>query len=56
MEPIKPGLITGHFSDHHKKRGVLDLVDTARAGGCEHIAAALDHAHIEVFSADIPHG
>ena len=50
------GFISRHFRDHHKKRRVLDLVDTARAGGCEHISAALDHAHIQIFSADIPHG
>ena len=50
------GLIAGHFRDHHEQRGILDLVNTASAGGCEHIAAALDHAHIQIFSADIPHG
>ena len=50
------GLVTCYPRDHHKERRVLDLVDAAGSGRCQHIAAPLDHAHVQIFPADIPHG
>lgn len=50
------GLLAGHAGDHHLQDGVLDLVDAAGPGGGEHVAAALDHAHVQVVAPDVPHG
>ena len=49
-----PRFITGMSCDHHEQGCILDLVDTAGAGGCQHITASLRHHHIQVFPADIP--
>ena len=49
------GFQAGHAGDHHQKSCVLNLIDPAGAGCGQHVPAALDHTHIEVLPADIPH-
>ena len=44
------------IGDHHQERGILDLIDAAASGGCQHISAALDQGHIQIVPPHVPHG